>query len=197
MVVMTKPTVACFLFFVTAVVAPAQSPGGLSFAFSTAPGMSVGSEPRFAGAEGSFTLPSLLQFHAEIGKHWSWHLAAGYRYTAPSPPGVNEVSLRGHNDLALGAGAGYRWPPLLERGIVQLRPAVELTAYTHIAAYQYTSIYFFYPSIEVEPSLRILRWYNDFLSFSAGVPLRYDVRRDLDFSFALGLSLSLSIYLPE
>jgi hypothetical protein len=195
---MTRSTVACFLLFVTAVLpAASDEPGPLSFSFTTGPGMSVVSDARFAGAEGQLTLPAILSFNAELNRRWSWHLATGYRYTAPSPPGINEVSYSGHNDFLLGLGGAFRFLPLYEDTLFRINPGLRLTGYAHIAAKQYTSVYYFYPSLELMPFARLLRWREGFLVLSAGLPLRLDFRRGLEYSFSLGLLFDIALFLPD
>jgi hypothetical protein len=187
------------LFFVTAALPAADAaaePGNLSFSLSTAPSLSVGKDPRFT-AEGQFSLPSAVTFTVDTESPWSWHLTAGYRYTGPSPAGVNEFTLRSHNDFLLGTGAAFRWPVLYEKGILRLSPALAVNGYGQIGVYQDTSIYFFYPSLEVEPRLRVLRFMNGFVLLTAGLPLRCNFRRDLSYSLSLGFSFDIALYLPE
>jgi hypothetical protein len=185
------------LLFVTAALLPAaENPGGLSFALRTGTTLTVVKEPRWA-AEGQLALPAMLVFSVETASPWGFQLMTGYRYTGPSPAGINEIAYRGHNDFLIGGGTSYRFPSLLKDGVFHLAPRLALNTYAHIAAYLYTSVYFFYPSIELHPSSTILRWYNDYLVLSASLPLRVDFRRDMDYSFSLGLSFDISLYLPE
>jgi hypothetical protein len=99
---------------------------------------------------------------------------------------------RGFNagDLAVmveARGPVGTWP-----GFGRLEAGAGLGAAGAIAAYEYTTLYFFYPELRAEG---FISWMPSFLpdfDLRLSVPVGWSLRRDLDYSFAAGVALGVS-----
>lgn len=98
---------------------------------------------------------------------------------------------RGYGTGALGASLEAKGPLSDIRGLGKLTGGGRVGAAADWAAYQYTSLYFFYPEILAEGFLDLAFAGAPSLHVRFSVPLRAQFRRDQDYSFSASLGLGV------
>ena len=101
-----------------------------------------------------------------------------------------------------GFGGGALSLALRGRGVVastarlgELGLGGGFSASAAVPGYQYTTLYFFYPEVGLEGFIDLRPAGAPQWSFRLSVPLRAQLRRDLDYSFSTGAGLSVHYYL--
>jgi len=116
-----------------------------------------------------------------------------YRYTAPSDM-AGGFLYRGHGGICPGLYLSIQAPLIRAPKRMGLLGGLATGGSASFDRYSLTELYFFYPSVFLEP---FLAFYFPRLgpnTFCLSAPLRVDFRRDLERSFAIGLTLGWRYY---
>ena len=171
-------------------------PGIVSISLQTSPEVAVKKDVRYSTkAQAGITGESYLS--VDILDRAFVQAGLGYCYFRPSGPGSDWVIYRGYSSFYFGGGFGFYFDRAMLFDFIPLEPGLAFRGFANYASYNYTPIHFFYPSVELEPFTTVGRLFGDHLEFRAGVPLHWNLQRDLEFSFSGGLSLSGVLYFPS
>ena len=116
-----------------------------------------------------------------------------YRYTAPSDL-AGGFLYRGHGGICPGLYLSIQAPLIRAPKRMGLLGGLATGGSASLDRYSLTELYFFYPSIFLEPFVAFYFPSQGPRTLSLSVPLRVDFRRDLDRSFAIGLTLGWRCY---
>jgi hypothetical protein len=120
-------------------------------------------------------------------------ISLDYRYTAPSDL-AGGFLYRGHGGICPGLYLSIKAPLIRAPKRMGLLGGLATGGSASFDRYSLTELYFFYPSVFLEP---FLAFYFPRLgpnTFCLSAPLRLDFRRDLDRSLAIGLALGWRYY---
>ena len=118
-------------------------------------------------------------------------LKGGFTTFRPSGGGSDWIIYRGFNAWDIAFGGGYRFPAIRLFGEVEAVPVLAMRCGGNFAKYHYTEIHFFYPGLEIEPSLEAFSFNNDQLHWRLGIPIAWNFQRDLDLFVTAGISVDL------
>jgi hypothetical protein len=96
---------------------------------------------------------------------------------------------RSHWGGDLRLSGGYRWGPSAPPDSLQLRFGLSAGASLNFDLYTWTTLYFFYPGVFLEPHLELHSPAMKRHSIALVLPIDYYFRRDLDFSGSIGLGV--------
>ena len=188
----TAKTITFFTLFVTTMLLCTQEAQSFSFSFGVAPHTAIkrASEVSTKAQAGISVNTSFVVDFQEI---YFIELHGRYLAYRASSPGEDWILYRGFNGIGAAVGGGFVLPQFNIFGEFPVTPAVTLRGYGNFASYAYTDIYFFYPSLEIEPGFTFGRYYNDQLQLELGVPIEWNFQRDLKLFVSGGLSLTASV----
>lgn len=196
-----KKTIAFFLFFVITLTFLPAKPSRVSIGLQTTPELIVKKDPRYTtkvqpGISGEGRL------NIDLAGKYFVQADIGYLSARPSGAGSDWVTYRGFSSFYFGGGFGFYFAPPSRinstRGASSgFRPGIVASGFANYAAYNYTDIYFFFPTVEVEPFAVVARFFDGHIDARLGLPLSWNFQRDLDLFFSSGLSLSVFIYFPK
>ncbi len=102
---------------------------------------------------------------------------------------------RGFGGLALALGVETYFPVAVSPKLGTLSMGAIAAGAAALPAYQYTTLYFFYPELRVGMLMVWRPAGAGRLDFRLQVPVRLQFRRDMSYSFSTGLGFGLSYYL--
>jgi len=117
-----------------------------------------------------------------------------YRFTAPSDL-AGGFLYRGHGGICPSLYLAARVPLVRAPKRMGLLGGLAAGGSASFDRYSLTELYFFYPSIFLEPFLAFYFPSQGPHTFCLSAPVRLDFRRDLDRSLAIGLALGWRYYL--
>jgi hypothetical protein len=116
------------------------------------------------------------------GNVWPSDLAGGYGY-------------RGYWEAGLSAYLYFQMPVFTVESLGVFRAGGRAGMSASLATYQYTTLTFFLPSVDISPFLSFSPSALKGWSFSFAVPARLLLRRDLAWSWSIGIELA-TMYTP-
>ena len=189
----TAKTITLFTLFVTTLLICPQRSDAFSFSFSIAPHTAIKkATDATTKAQAGITLDTT--FSVDFLDIYYFEFRGRYLSYRASSPGEDWVLYRAFNALGGSVGGGFVLPEFQIFGEFPAVPSVTLRAYGNFASYTYTDIYYFYPSLEIEPGFTFGRYYDDRLQLELGLPIEWNFQRDLDLFISGGLSLSASLH---
>jgi len=191
-----RRTIPFFIFFVIALLQLSAEPGIVSISLQTSPETAVKKDRRYS-TKAQFGIAGESYLSVDIRDAAFVQAGLGYCYFRPSGPGSDWVIYRGFSSLYFGGGFGFYFDRARLLGFIPLEPGVAFRGFANYANYNYTDIYFFYPSVEIEPFTTAGRVFSDHLEFRIGLPMRWNFQRDLTLFYSVGLSLSGVLYFPS
>ena len=130
-------------------------------------------------------------FSAEVFDSYFFQVRGRYFGFTQSGGGSDWVSYRGFEGLSAGLGWGMLFPEVSLFKLIPATPSFAFRGYGNFSRYNYTEIYFFFLTFEVEPMLQILSFNNEQMALQIGVPLAWNYQRDIELFFTAGLSLKI------
>ncbi len=189
----TAKTITLFTLFVTTLLISPQRSDALSFSFSIAPHTAIKKTTDVSTkAQAGITVDT--SFAVDFLDIYFFELRGRYLTYRASSPGEDWILYRAFNALGASVGGGFTLPEFKIFGEFPVTPSVTLRGYGNFASYTYTDIYFFYPSLEIEPGFTFGRYYDNRVQLELGLPVEWNFQRDLDLFVSGGLSLTASVF---
>lgn len=187
---MSGKTIALFIVFVTMLFLAGYEAQAHTISFSLTPEIAVKkSSTATAKAQGGVAIDTRLTY--DFSSSFFIQAAAGFRVFSPSGGGSDWIPYRGYTGWSFSTGAGYRFPAFYLFGKTEAVPGFTARVQASFMKYLYTELHYFYPGLEIEPSLRVFNLSDDRVHLQIGVPVAWNLQRDLDLFFTAGLSLQL------
>ena len=165
---------------------------GFSFSFGVAPHTAIKTATNVSTkAQAGITVDT--SFAVDFLDIYFVELRGRYLTYRASSPGEDWILYRAFNGLGAAVGGGFVLPEFKLFGEFPVTPSVTMRGYGNFASYTYTDIYFFYPSLEIEPGFTFGRYYGDQLQLELSLPIEWNFQRDLDLFVSGGLSLTASV----
>ncbi len=188
----TAKTITLFTLFVTTLLFCPQRSAAFSFSFGVAPHTAIKKATDVTTkAQAGITVDT--SFAVDFLDIYYFEIRGRYLAYAASSPGEDWILYRAFNALGAALGGGFVLPEFKLFGEFPVIPSVTLRGYGNFASYTHTEIYFFYPSIEIEPGFTFGRYYDDSLQLELGLPIEWNFQRDLDLFISGGISLTASL----
>lgn len=191
----TAKTITLFTLFVTTVLfcpQPARA-RAFSFSFGVAPHTAIKRASDVSTkAQAGITIDT--SFAVDFLDIYFLELRGRYLTYRASSPGEDWILYRAFNGLGASLGGGFVLPEFDIFSEFPVTPSVTLRVYGNFASYTYTDIYFFYPSLEIEPGFTFGRYYNDQLQLKLSLPVEWNFQRDLNLFVSGGLAITASVF---
>ncbi len=200
---MVKKTTLLFFFLAFTVVlpTPVQGISGFALGVGTHGGVAVADDP--VGFSPDFYTPKVQVVGAvtallDIPLFASLSLGFGLQlHTTTASSFSGGWSYRSHwgGGLRLSAGYGVQLPASSRPR--QLELGASAGASFNYDLYTWTTLYFFYPGVFLEPYLELYNPKRERYSFTLVLPIDYYFRKDLSFSGSIGIGVLWRYYLKR
>jgi len=186
-------TITLFTFFVTTFMLFPVQAETFSFSFAVAPHTAI-KKSQDVSTKAQAGITADTAFSLELYEKYFIELRGRYIYFRSSGAGDDWILYRGYSSIGASFGGGFLFPDQKLFGEFPVTPSVALRGYGNFASYNHTDIYFFYPSLEIEPAVTIARFYNNHLQLHLGLPIELNFQRDLDLFISGGISFGASLH---
>ncbi|MDZ7793768.1 MAG: hypothetical protein U5P10_08800 [Spirochaetia bacterium] len=189
----TAKTITLFILFVTTLSLFPLAADAFSFSFGIAPQVAV-KKTTDVTTKAQAGISTGTSLSVGVYGNYFFELRGRYLYYRASSPGEDWILYRAFSALGASIGGGVILPDYKIFSEFSVTPSVTLRGYGNFASYSYTEIYFFYPSLQIEPGFTFARYYNDQLQLKLSIPVEWSFQRDLDLFVSGGISFTTSLY---
>ncbi|MFO7731003.1 MAG: hypothetical protein R6V86_09580 [Spirochaetia bacterium] len=186
-------TITLFILFVTTLSVSSTTAEAFSFSLGIAPHVAVKkANDVTTKAQAGISTDTSLSFN--VYGNYLVELRGRYLYYRASSPGEDWILYRSFSALGASIGGGVILPDYKIFNEFSVTPSVTIRGYGNFASYRHTEIYFFYPSLQIEPGFTFARYYDDQLQLKLSLPIEWNFQRDLDLFLSGGISFSTSLH---
>jgi len=189
----TGKTITLFILFVTTLSLVPLAAESFSFSFGVAPHVAV-KKATDVTSKAQAGITANTSFSFGMYENYFIELRGRYLYYRASSPGEDWILYRAFSALGASIGGGVILPDYKIFSEFSVSPSVTLRGYGNFASYSHTEIYYFYPSLQIEPGFTFARYYDDQLQLKLSIPVEWNFQRDLDLFVSGGISFTTSLY---
>ena len=189
----TAKTITLFILFVTTLSLFPLAVDAFSFSVGVAPQIAV-KKTNNVTSKAQAGISTDTSLSVGVYENYFFELRGRYLYYRASSPGEDWILYRAFSALGASIGGGIFLPDYKVFSEFSVTPSVTLRGYGNFASYLNTEIYFFYPSLQVEPGFTFARYYDDQLQLKLSIPVEWNFQRDLDLFVSGGVSFSTSLH---
>ncbi len=189
----TAKTITLFTFFVTTLLILPHQAEAFSFSFAVTPHTAIKTASDVS-TKAQFGITADTSFRFDFYEKYFVELRGRYIYYRASGPGEDWILYRAYSGIGASLGGGFIFPQLYLFGEFPVTPHVALRGYGNYASYSHTEIYFFYPSLEIEPAATVATFYDNSVQLHLGVPIEWNFQRDLELFVSGGISFGASLH---
>ena len=189
----TAKTITLFTLFVTTLLILPQQAEAFSFSIAVAPHTAVKTASN-ASTKAQLGVTTDTSFRFDFYEKYFLELRGRYIYYGASGAGDDWIIYRSYSAIGASLGGGFIFPELYLFGEFPVTPHVALRGYGNYASYSHTDIYFFYPSLEIEPAATVATFYDNLVQLHLGIPIEWSFQRDLELFVSGGISLGASLH---
>jgi len=189
----TAKTITLFILFVTTLSLFPLAADAFSFSVGVAPQIAV-KKTNNVTSKAQAGISTDTSLSVGVYENYFFELRGRYLYYRASSPGEDWILYRAFSALGASIGGGIFLPDYKVFSEFSVTPSVTLRGYGNFASYLNTEIYFFYPSLQVEPGFTFARYYDDQLQLKLSIPVEWNFQRDLDLFVSGGVSFSTSLH---
>lgn len=189
----TAKTITLFILFVTTLSLFPLTADAFSLSFGIAPQVAV-KKANDVTTKAQAGITTNTSLSVEVYENYFFELRGRYLYYRASSPGEDWILYRSFSALGASIGAGIFLPDYKIFNEFTVTPSATLRGYGNFASYSHTEIYFFYPSLQVEPGFTFARYYDEQLQLKLSLPVEWNFQRDLELFVSGGVSFTASLH---
>jgi len=189
----TAKTITLFILFVTTLSLTPLAADAFSFSFGISPHVAI-KKTNDVTTKAQAGITANTSFSVGMHENYFIELRGRYLYYRASSPGEDWILYRSFSALGASIGGGIFLPDYKVFSEFSVTPSVTLRGHGNFASYSHTEIYFFYPSLQIEPGFTFARYYDDQLQLKLSIPVEWSFQRDLDLFVSGGLSFTISLH---
>jgi len=189
----TAKTITLFILFVTTLSLTPLAADAFSFSFGISPHVAI-KKTNDVTTKAQAGITANTSFSVGMHENYFIELRGRYLYYRAPSPGEDWILYRSFSALGASIGGGIFLPDYKVFSEFSVTPSVTLRGHGNFASYSHTEIYFFYPSLQIEPGFTFARYYDDQLQLKLSIPVEWSFQRDLDLFVSGGLSFTISLH---
>ena len=189
----TAKTITLFILFVTTLSLTPLAADAFSFSFGISPHVAI-KKTNDVTTKAQAGITANTSFSVGMHENYFIELRGRYLYYRASSPGEDWILYRSFSALGASIGGGIFLPDYKVFSEFSVTPSVTLRGHGNFASYSHTEIYFFYPSLQIEPGFTFARYYDDQLQLKLSIPVEWSFQRDLDLFVSGGISFTISLH---